>query len=468
MQYVKYQPVPVLSSDGQPLMPCHPARARQLLAKGHAVPHHVKGLFSIRLLHRTRAQATVQDISLNIDPGSDTSGYAVVTDAHDGQRSVLAAVELKHRTKAIKATMTGRSQRRHTRRSRLRHRAPRYSNRRRQPGTLPPAVDSIRIDTVRVVNALRRLYPVSHIRIERNKFDPQLMQNPDIRGIEYQRGTLYGWQVRAYILDRDGNRCVYCQRKNVRLELDHVRPRATGTDRVDNLVASCRPCNVRKGNQPIETFLADQPELLQQILARLQRSDLAGTAHVNAALPAIIRELRQLGLPLPLTDATSVSWARQRLNVPKTHCYDAALQGHDFTSVKSLPSKVLVLHPNNGRSKQKANIDRHGTPVGRPFREQQRLPKHLRRRNPAAGHAGRRQRHGPQLISTGDTVCLYRHGRRHTGRAVIKHAGHRVAIHGTKPQVSTKTNQCTLLARNPRWVIQRATPSQQSHPHARD
>ena len=368
MQYTNYQPTPVYSSDYEPLMPCHPARARKLLTKGRAVPHHVKGIFGVRLLDRSRAECQVQDVALNIDPGSDTTGLAVTTDDEDHQRTVLASVELKHRAKAIKATMTSRRQHRRNRRGRLRYRAPRFDNRRRKPGTLPPSVDSLRIDTMRVVNTLRQLYPISEVSIERNKFDPQLMANPDIKGVEYQRGTLFGWQVRAYVLERDGGRCVYCRRSQVRLELDHVRPRATGSDRVDNLVACCRDCNVKKANQPLEQFLADQPELLKLILERLQRSNLAGAAHVNAALPAIVPDLRQLGIPISSTDAASVSWARQQLNVPKTHCYAAALQGHDFKSVASLPSQVLVLLPSNGRSKQKANVDRHGTPVGRPFR----------------------------------------------------------------------------------------------------
>lgn len=462
MEYRNYQHVPVLSSDHQPLMPCHPARARKLLAKGRAVPHHVKVVFGIRLLDRTRADSTVQEVSLNIDPGSDTSGFAVVAD-EIGQRTVLAAVELKHRARAIKATMSRRRQHRRNRRRRLRYRAPRYNNRRRMPGTLLPSVDSLRSDTMRVVNTLRQIFPIGSISLERNKFDPQLMADPDIKGVEYQRGTLFGWQVRACILERDGGRCVYCRRTNVRLELDHVRPRAVGSDRVDNLVASCRNCNLAKANRPIEDFLKDQPALLQRIRDRLQRSDLASAAQVNAALPAIVRDLRQLGIPLRLTDAASVSWHRQQLNVPKTHCYDAAMQGHDFTSVVSLPNKVLVLRLNNGRSKQKANVDRHGTPAGRPYRQQQRLPKHLRRRNPAAGHSDRRQRHGTQLIATGDTVRLPHHGSIHTGRAVIKNAGKRVAIHGTRPQVSAKTDLCQRLARNPRWAIQRAKPSQQSH-----
>ena len=183
------------------------------------------------------------------------------------------------------------------------------------------------------------MYPISSIRLERNKFDPQMMMNPDVKGVEYQRGTLFGWQVRAYILERDQGRCTYCRRRDVQLELDHVRPRATGSDRVDNLVACCRDCNIKKANQPIEQFLADQPELLQRILTRLNNSALASAAQINAVLPALIEDLRDTSLPLQLTDAASVSWARQQLNVRKTHCYDAALQGQDFQTIETCPTK---------------------------------------------------------------------------------------------------------------------------------
>ena len=375
--------------------------ARKLLRNGRAGPHHVKGIFGIRLLDRTRDQSQVQDATLRIDPGSVTTGIAVTTDDDASQRTVLAAVEIKHNAFTIKATMTTRRQHRRTRRSRLRHRALRYDNRRRKPGTLPPSVDSLRIDTLRVVNTMLRIYPISEISIERNKFDPQLMQNPDIQGVEYQRGTLFGWQIRAYILERDQGRCAYCRRSKVRLELDHVRPRAVGSDRVENLVSCCRECNIAKANHPIEQFLTDQPELLQRILNRLQRFDLTHATHINAALPYIIRDLWTLGLPISSTDAASVSWARHQLGVPKTHCYDAALQGRNFASIVSLPGKILELRPNNGRSKQKANVDRHGTPVGRPFRQQQRLSRHLRQSNPAAGHSDQRQRHGPSSSAPG-------------------------------------------------------------------
>ena len=125
------------------------------------MPHHVKGLFGIRLLDRTREQSSIQDVALNIDPGSQTTGIAVVADDENGQRTVLAALEIKHHAFTIKATLARRRSFRRNRRGRLRYRAPRFDNRRRKPGTLPPSVDSLRADTIRVVRILQFMYPVT-------------------------------------------------------------------------------------------------------------------------------------------------------------------------------------------------------------------------------------------------------------------------------------------------------------------
>ena len=463
MEYSKFQPVPVLSADGYPLMPCHPARARKLLEKGKAKPHHYKGLFAIKLTARTRQESQVQDVSLNIDPGSDTSGFAVVSDNQGGERTVLAALELKHRAKAIKATLHDRASKRRARRYRLRHRAPRFDNRPKPKGWLPPSVRSLKDDTLRVLNTLRQLYPVSSISIEANKFDTQLMTDPDIKGKEYQRGTLFGHQLRALIFHSDHNRCAYCGRKHSRLELDHVVPRGKGSNRIDNLITSCRPCNQAKGNKPVEEFLKDKPELLKKIKERLERSNLASAAHVNSVLPSLIDDLKATGLPVTLADAATVSWNRKQMEVQKTHCYDAALQGTNFTSVKVMPSRVLQLRPNNGRSKQKANVDRKGTPIGKQFRNQQKLPKHLRKTNPAHAHASRRQRHGPLMIGTGDAVRFLHNSRAVTGRAVLRPKDKRLYLSGTNPEIGTSIKHCSLLARNPGWTIRSTAPSQQKH-----
>ena len=165
MHYTNHQPTPVFSSDGQPLMPTHPAKARKLMQKGRAVPHHVKGLFGIRLLDRTRDESSVQEVAINIDPGSQTTGIAVVADDEDRQRTVLAALEIKHRAFTIKTTLTKRRAYRRTRRGRLRFRQPRFNNRSRAEGTLPPSVDSLRADTMRVVRILQLMYPVTVVKM---------------------------------------------------------------------------------------------------------------------------------------------------------------------------------------------------------------------------------------------------------------------------------------------------------------
>ena len=160
MHYTNYQPTPIYSSDGFPLMPCHPARARKLLRENsRAVPHHVRGIFGILLLDRTHAECHFQNAALRIDPGSQITGIAVTTDDATSQRTVLAAVEIKHRAFTTKATTTQRRQHRGNRRGRLRYRAPRYDNRKRKHGTLPPSVDSLRVDTMRVVQTMLKMYP---------------------------------------------------------------------------------------------------------------------------------------------------------------------------------------------------------------------------------------------------------------------------------------------------------------------
>jgi 5-methylcytosine-specific restriction endonuclease McrA len=55
---------------------------------------------------------------------------------------------------------------------------------------------------------------------------------------------------RRALFARDGWRCAYCGSSSSRLTLDHVVPRSRGGDSVwENVVASCAPCNLRKGNR---------------------------------------------------------------------------------------------------------------------------------------------------------------------------------------------------------------------------
>ena len=58
---------------------------------------------------------------------------------------------------------------------------------------------------------------------------------------------------RRALFARDGWKCVYCGTASGRLTLDHVVPRSRGGDSVwENVVTSCAPCNLRKGNRLLE------------------------------------------------------------------------------------------------------------------------------------------------------------------------------------------------------------------------
>jgi 5-methylcytosine-specific restriction endonuclease McrA len=55
---------------------------------------------------------------------------------------------------------------------------------------------------------------------------------------------------RRALFARDGWRCVYCGSTGGRLTLDHVVPRSRGGESVwENVVTSCAPCNLRKGDR---------------------------------------------------------------------------------------------------------------------------------------------------------------------------------------------------------------------------
>ena len=70
MQYVA-----VVSKTNKPLMPCHPAKARELIRKGRAVRRFRKGFFYIQLLDREDGE--VQPAACRIDPGSKWEGFNV-------------------------------------------------------------------------------------------------------------------------------------------------------------------------------------------------------------------------------------------------------------------------------------------------------------------------------------------------------------------------------------------------------
>lgn len=76
----------VLNGDGQPLMPCHPARARQLVRQGKAKWVRYD---TIQLTYIVENPG-LQPVTLGVTPGSDLVGLGAVAETKDsGERTVF-------------------------------------------------------------------------------------------------------------------------------------------------------------------------------------------------------------------------------------------------------------------------------------------------------------------------------------------------------------------------------------------
>ena len=236
-------------------------------------------------------------------------------------------------------------------------------------------------------------------------FDPQAIRNPQIRGKQYQQGPVYRTNLRAAVLLRDNNKCVYCGRpgKRTPLELDHVIPKADGgTDRYDNLVASCIPCNRDKNNSPLEEFLKRRPAKLAEIRAKLGQ-DLAWTAQLNIILPRLLEELRRDGREPARHSAATTAAGRINCHVEKSQHNDAAVIGCP-PRLDHLPSSPITITATGRGIRQRIMPNRYGTPRGREFREYSKLPRHFQKTIPTPAHKKRQKRVGG--VATGDYIAF--------------------------------------------------------------
>ena len=353
----------VLDKDHKPLMPCGPARARKLLKAGRARVHKLQP-FTIRIVDRSLADSVVQKVVVKVDPGSKETGIAVVREDEEETHHALYFINLKHRGAAIRDALTSRRQLRRGRRSRnLRYRAPRFLNRSKPKGWLPPSLQH-RVDTtLSWVNRLRRLAPVSGIAQELVKFDTQLMQNPDISGVEYQQGELAGYELKEYLLEKFGRRCVYCAKSGVPLNVEHIVPKARGgSNRLSNLAIACVECNQKKGARPIEEFLKGKPELLARIRKRL-KTPLRDAASVNATRWALFEALRATGLPIRTGSGALTKYNRHCFGVPKEHWFDALCVGRINGVSYDSCMKVLNVSCTGRGQYKRTRTDKFGFPI---------------------------------------------------------------------------------------------------------
>lgn len=368
----------VLDKRKRPLMPCSEKRARKLLESGRARVHKAYP-FAIRLIDRLKEESVLQPMRLSLDPGSKTTGLALcrmqtVVEQETGEITapvmhISFLMELVHRGAAIKKSLGSRAVMRGRRRScNLRYRAPRFLNRgNKGNGWIAPSLTHRVLTTGTWVKRLRALAPVTHLAQELVKFDMQQMQNPEIDGIEYQQGTLQGYSVREYLLEKFNRTCVYCDAKDTPLNLDHIHPKANGgSNRVSNLALACIPCNQKKGSVDVRDFVKD-PARLKRIIAQA-KAPLKDAAAVNVTRWVLFNALKASGLPVETGSGAQTKFNRARLGIIKTHALDAACVGQVGDVLRPAQSTLQVKCTGRG-SHCRTRVDAYGFPRGYLMRE---------------------------------------------------------------------------------------------------
>jgi 5-methylcytosine-specific restriction endonuclease McrA len=429
--------VPVLDRHGRPLMPCHPARARQLLRAGRAVVAHAMP-FVIRLKDRTLEGSEVDGVQVGIDPGSKNTGIALFgfgSSTGDARRG-LFSVQLVHRGQQISENLTGRAALRRGRRTRnLRYRAPRFLNRARPKGWLAPSLRHRIGGVMSWASRLQRWFPVIGWHMELVRFDMQQMETPEISGVEYQRGTLAGFEVREYLLAKWGRKCAYCDASGtgpigVPLNVDHIHPRARGgSNRVGNLALACIRCNQAKGVQDVAVFLAGQPARLARVLAQAKRP-LRDAAAVNSTRWALRQALTGTGLPVATGSGGRTKFNRVTNGLPKSHTLDALSVGN-VTGITTYPERVHVAKSTGRGGYARTASNSFGFPRTRLTR--------------IKTHFG---------FATGDlvtaTVPTGKFAGKHTGRVAVRARG-RFVIATPAGKVEVGHENCTLIQRADGW-----------------
>ena len=92
-----------------------------------------------------------------------------------------------------------------------------------------------------------RLCPIEAISMELVKFDMQAMDSAEIAGVEYQQGTLAGYELREYLLEKWGRRCAYCAKEQIPLQIEHILARAKGGTK--QKAHKISPCSSRRNRR---------------------------------------------------------------------------------------------------------------------------------------------------------------------------------------------------------------------------
>jgi RRXRR protein/HNH endonuclease len=333
----------VLNCHGEPLMPCQPRKARLLLQEGKAKVVRMVP-FTIQLLYGSSGYK--QEVSLGIDAGTQRIGVSATT-----EQQVLFEAEVQPRSDIQELLATRRQFRRARRNRKTRYRKARFLNRKKLQGWLAPSVQH-RVDChLKTIRLIHSILPVLQTTIEVAQFDLQKIRIPKIEGVEYQQGPMLGfWNVREYVLARDGHLCQWCKgtSKDRLLHVHHIESRKTGGDSPDNLITLCETCHdlIHRTHQ-------------EQKIERKSRGFRDAT-QMGLMRWRIYEQAKELFPQLQLTYGYLTKHTRITHRLQKSHCVDArCISGHPLACSNGTWYLMKYVRRNN-RQLHKATIRKGG------------------------------------------------------------------------------------------------------------
>ena len=333
----------VLNRYGKPLMPtARYGMVRRLLRKGLAVVVEYRP-FTIQLTYDT--PNGVQEVRLGVDAGTKHVGFSATT-----KKKVLFEAELLLRSDIVEKLSTRREFRRARRNRKTRYRKVRFLNRTRskKPGWFAPSVRQKVDSHIYWVARICKFLPIKKITVETAQFDTQLLKAqeqglPLPQGTDYQKGEQLGfWNVREYVLFRDGHKCQCCngKSKNNKLHVHHIESRKTGGDAPNNLITLCLECHAK--------YHRGEIELSKTARRGTSLRDAAQMGIMRKALFNRLKEEIGEGITCFETYGYLTKSTRSRHGLPKEHAIDArCISGNPYACSDGKYLIIRKLRANN-------------------------------------------------------------------------------------------------------------------------
>ena len=306
----------VLNKQGNPIMPCSSAKARKLLKDGKAKIVK-RDIFTIQLLYGSSGYK--QEITLGVDTGSKTVGLSATT-----KEKELFAGEYQLRNDISDLLSDRRMYRKSRRNRKTRYRKSRFLNRvmTKNKGWLAPSVEHKINSHIDIIDRLHKILPIHNVVVELANFDIQKINNPDIKGKDYQLGEAYGFEnIKSYVLFRDNYSCQHCKgkSKDSNLHVHHIIYRSQGgSNTTDNLICLCKTCH--------DKLHLGKIDLNKKGVKKLHKH----STFMNIMKNTLTKRLQQSYQNFEITYGYITKQNRYENNIDKTHRFDALTISGNF------------------------------------------------------------------------------------------------------------------------------------------